>query len=75
MRGKSCEDYLGIVCADHKKVIEKTLPGQYFLDYPIVLSIVPFGGAGVSIGRTFSASFTLTISKSVMPCWLPIISK
>jgi len=39
----------------HGKVIEKILHGGR------VLGIVPFGGAGVTIGRTFELAFALTI--------------
>jgi hypothetical protein len=42
--------------AGHLKVIEKTLPDGR------VLGIVPFGGAGVSIGGTFSMVFELVFT-------------
>lgn len=45
------------------KVSEKILPGQ--LRFPLtcrgVLGIAPFGGAGVTIGRTFEIAFSLAI--------------
>jgi hypothetical protein len=45
------------------KVVEKILYGQVksLRDSELVLGFVPFGGAGVTIGRTFELAFSLAI--------------
>jgi hypothetical protein len=45
----------------HGKVIEKTLSVQSDLDFRGVLGIVPFGGDGGTIGRTFQLMFSLAV--------------
>jgi len=47
---------------NHRKVIEKILSGEILLIREReVLGIVPFGGAEVTIGRTFELEFSLSI--------------